>query len=351
MRAIQIVAFKGPEGLRLGEVARPKPRAGEVLVRVVYCGVNPVDRSQATGRWQWVTLPHTPGSEIAGIVEEVGEGVAGVGPGDRVAVAFRVFCGRCDPCLQGRDEACVADPRSAEAPIMVGLPSEGGFADYVIAPACNALLVPPGVSLEAACVATLDGVTAWHEIERADLRAGEHVLVTGATGGLGTLFIQMAKLRGAIVYALSGTAALTSTLKDLGADEVIVRGTEDVVQRVHDLTDGSGVQVVLDSLGGGMLSQNLACLAPLGRLAFCGILTGATAEVNLASFYARQLQLVGSTGGSRRDLRQVLDAMARGAVKPIVWRHFPLQDAAEAMEALSKPGRLGKVLLDVSPAP
>ena len=347
MRAMQIATFDGPDGLRATEVARPTPKPDEVLVRVYHCGVNPVDRSQTLGRWPWLALPHVPGSEISGVVEEVGALVSHVRPGTPVAVAFRVFCGRCHYCLRGREEACTADPRSANAPIMVGLPSEGGYAEFVIAPGQNVLPIPGEVTLEAASVATLDGVTAWHETDRAGIETGDHVLVTGATGGLGTFFVQIAKLRGAVVYALTGRPDTADRLRQLGADAVIDRHSHDVVRQLRDLTGGRGVDAILDATGAGSFGANMQALAPLGRLVICGILAGATAEINLAPFYAQQQQIIGSTGGSRRELEALLDAIARGKVQPVIWRHFPLDQAADAMRALDDPQRFGKVVLDV----
>lgn len=350
MRAVQITAFSGPEGLRSGDVPRPTPRADEVLVRVARCGVNPVDRSQATGRWPWLTLPHIPGSEISGVVEEVGALAGPVQPGQRVAVVLRIFCGRCHYCLHGHEEACNADPRSANAPIMVGLPSEGGYADYLVVPGRNVLPIPDHLDFDAACVATLDGITAWHETERAGVGPGSRVLVTGATGGLGTFFLQIAKLRGAVVYAVTGRSETAARLRELGADEVIDRTREDVAARARELTDGRGVDAVLDATGAAMFATNLKALAPLGRLVICGILGGADAQLNLAPFYAQQQQVIGSTGGSRRDLEALLDAMGLGRVKPVIWRHFPLEQAAEAMRSLDDKERFGKVVLDVGQA-
>jgi NADPH:quinone reductase-like Zn-dependent oxidoreductase len=231
---------------------------------------------------------------------------------------------------------------------MIGLPGNGGYAEYVTVPATNAIPLPNTLSLADACVATLDGVTAWHEIERARLHVGERALVTGATGGLGTFFIQMAHQRGAIVYALTGKPEMASKLRNLGAQEVIIRGQENLPDRILQFTQGQGVNVVLDSLGGTMIPTALACLAPRGRLAYCGILTGATTEINLATFYTKQLELIGSTGGSRKDLQQILNAIAQKKITTNIWRQYSLEEASAAIQALNDPARFGKIILAIS---
>lgn len=348
MKAVQIVAFGGPEHLAYREVATPEPGPGEVRIRVARCGVNPVDRSQVLGRWPWLALPHTPGSEIAGTVDALGPGVDGVRPGERVAVALRLFCNRCHYCLRGQEQLCMADPRTRTAPAIPGAFTEGGYAEYTVIPALNAIPVPEALDDDRACVAALDGLTAWHMVDRARVGAGDHVLVVGASGGLGTLFLQMVARRGAVAHAVTGSMANADHLRAFGAATVTDRSAVDVAAAARDLTDGRGMDVVLDPTGAASWVSSLGALARGGRYATCGILTGAEVTLNLAPFYAQEHEVIGSTGGTRRDLVECMAAMARGEIRVPVHARFPLAAAADAMRALGDPGRLGKVLLDVA---
>ena len=347
MKAMQITAFGGPEHLHLADIPTPEPGAGEVRIRVTRCGVNPVDRSQVLGRWTWLQLPHIPGSEILGVVDKLGPGVSTVNVGQRVGVALRLFCNQCHYCLRGQEQLCMADPRTTVSPAIPGAFTEGGYAEYTIVPALNAIPVPAEVDDDSACAATLDGVTAWHMIERARIAAGDRVLVVGASGGLGTLFLQLVRQRGAAPVAVTGNMAHFAAFLDLGAETVIDRTAGNVVDEVRRLTDGRGMDVVLDPTGAASWTASIGALARGGRYVTCGILTGAEVTLNLAPFYAQEQEVIGSTGGSRRDLVDCFDAIARGTFKFPIHARYPLSGAADAMRALSDPSRLGKVLLEI----
>jgi NADPH:quinone reductase-like Zn-dependent oxidoreductase len=304
MQAWQFVAFGGPEALELREVERPAPGPGEALVRVTHCGVNPIDRSVGAGRFPWRSLPHTPGAEIVGVVEALGLGITAAAPpvGAPIALAFRIFCGQCHYCLLGREEACTADPHGASAPVAFGVTAPGGWAEYVVAPAKNCLPLPAGLAADAACTAVVDGTTAWHMVDRARVAPEERVLVVGATGGVGLYALQMARQRGALVAAVAGGAEKAAALREFGADLVLDRGRDDVVAGVRAWTGGRGVDVAIDPVGAATWDATLAALAPLGRYATCGVLTGADVKLDLAPLYAQEQMIVGSTGGTRADL-------------------------------------------------
>lgn len=354
MRVQQFDRFSDPDVLHGADVRVPKAGPNDVVVRVAYCGVNPLDRGIILGRFQWLSLPHVPGSEIAGTVVAVGSEVESqrLMPrvGDRVAVSFRLFCGRCSYCRSGREDACDFDPHSSTAPYAVGLQSPGGYAEYVRVPALNALPAPDELPLRDAACAALDGMTAWHLVERSRLRSGETALVIGASGGIGLFVTQIAHLFGASVIAVTGhSAEEQDTLRTLRADVVIDRTREDIAARVKELTGGRGVDVVFDPVGAATWDTSMASLAHLGRYVTCGVLTGAQVQLNLAPMYASQHEIIGSTGGTRGELTTLLQEMAAGRIQADVWREFPLDQAPQAVAALSDERRIGKVLLAVNP--
>jgi NADPH:quinone reductase-like Zn-dependent oxidoreductase len=346
VKSWQYAEFGGPEKLTRLESETPAPGAGEVRLRVAYCGVNPVDMSTMRGRFANLPLPHTPGCEVAGVVDAVGPGVESPPVGTRVAVAFRRYCDRCYSCLRGREIEGSTYLSEPGLPIL-GVQTNGGFAEYLVIPARNAIPVPAGLSLAQACAAALDGATARHLVDRAGVRAGENVLVVGATGGIGTYGVQFAARRGATVWALARGAEAAERLRALGAAAVIDREQEDVNARIRELSAGRGVDVALDPLGAVTWPMSIAALAQGGRYATCGVLTGAQVTLDLGPFYNRQQQIIGSTGGSRGDLAETLAATVSGQVEGMIWRTYPLDEAPQAMAALSDPGRLGKVLLEI----
>ncbi|HMA33469.1 MAG TPA: alcohol dehydrogenase catalytic domain-containing protein [Chloroflexia bacterium] len=349
MKAWQYPEFGGVEKLALVDIARPQPGAGDVLVRVVYCGVNPIDLSTMRGRFAALSLPHTPGTEVAGIVEELGAGVTGLALGQPVVVAFRLFCDHCTNCLRGREIDCLT-MLAAPTPPIWGVLTPGGFAEYALVPARNLVAIPPDLPDDQACSAGVDGATAYHLVDRAGVAAGERVLVVGATGGVGAYAVQFAALRGATVWALGRGPEAAARLRIWGAAEVLDRDKDDIPARIQELSDGYGVDVALDPLGAATWPLSTGALAQGGRYATCGVLTGPQVTLDLNRLYNRQQQIIGATGASRGDLAAALTALAAGRVGAPIWRTYLLDEAPAALTALGEPGRIGKVLVAVGAA-
>lgn len=339
--------YGGPDVVEIVDTADPCPVAGEAIVRVQRCGVNPIDRTSIAGRFgESLRLPHIPGNEIVGAVEAYGPDTTGPETGTRVAVSFRLFCGACRFCRAGDETACVRQLPGTPSLQVVGLATEGGYAELVVVPAENLIAVPDGVDADQAACATLCGATARHLLERVKIRKRDRVLVVGSSGGVGIFAMQLARSRGAKVIAVTSGKAKAHALKELGAEHVIDREDGPYAEQAREITDGEGVDVVVDPLGSATFEQSLAALGRKGRYATCGILTGAQASLDLAPFYMNQQQIIGSSTASRKDLTAVLEQLAAGTIYCPIHASFPLEQAGAALATLDDPQRLGKVLLE-----
>jgi putative PIG3 family NAD(P)H quinone oxidoreductase len=319
MRVIEIAGHGGPDVLRVVERPVPAPREGEVLIRVTAAGVNRPDIMQRMGKY-----PPPPGaSDIPGL-EVSGEIVAGLS--------------------------------SAVGRHVCALVSGGGYAEYCAAPLEQCLPVPSTISEAHAAAIPETFFTVWTNLfERAKLKAGERVLVHGGTSGIGTTAIQLAAARGATVYATAGSAEKVASCAGLGAVRAINHQTEDFVAAVKDATDGEGVDVVLDIVGGDYAARNLECLRMNGRLVQIGLIAGSKTTIDLRPVLQRRLTITGSTlrprsvaekGAIARGLeREVWPLFQRGTVRPIVHAEFPLARAADAHRELEAGRVIGKLVL------
>jgi len=339
--AVRFHQYGGIEELRYETVPDPQPAPGEVLIRVRACGLNHIDVMLRSGRLRFPgqqPLPHTLGMEVAGEVVQVGDGVRRFRPGDRV-LAAAVTCGQCRYCRLGRETLC-------ESRQMLGTHLPGGYAEYVTISERGVIPIPDEVSFEQAAASRTAFGTAWHLlIERGRLHAGETVLINSASSGIGTAGIQIARLAGARVIATTSTEEKAERLRSLGADEVIVYTRQDVVEEVRRLTDGMGVDLVFEAVGGEVMSQSLACLAKGGRLAVCGAIQSDRTSVNVIHLFSRELEIIGSTGSTSLEVHHVLRLVAQGKLRPVIDRVLPLAEAPYA-HSLMETGRIfGKILL------
>jgi len=343
MRAWQLEGFGGPERLRLTDRPNAPLAPGEVRVRVAWVGINPVDRSVVSGRFSFIPLPFTPGAEIVGTIEEGGNASARFDTGRPVAILPTLSCGRCRYCQRGEESACLANTHMDSSPHIIGVSRPGGWAEFVDVPSRNAVPLPRNLPLRDAVGFPVTATTAHHMLRRARAVVGEWVLVMGASGGVGTMAVQIARALGALVISVTGEDAHVPRLRDLGANHVINRAREDVVARVREITEGIGADVVIDPLGAATLSLSLSCLAPLGRLVSCGILTGTRAEIDMLRHYSRQLEYLGSTTGSRVDLEIPLRLASEGKIRTELFQEIPFESIPQGVQKLGERGRLGKL--------
>lgn len=341
MKAVRIHAHGGPEVLRWETVPDPVPQAHEVLVRVRACALNHLDLWNRKGLPRpMVQLPRILGSDIAGEVVDAGTLVDDVQPGDAVMVNPGVSCGHCRHCLGGRDNQC---PRYH----LFGAGRDGGYAQLVAVPRANIVPKPEHLSFAEAAAVPLVFLTAWHMlVTRAQVRPGEDVFVWGASSGVGSAAIQIAKLLGARVIAATRGVKKAAKARELGADAVVDYTAEDVLQAVRAFTDGRGVDVVFEHVGQATWAASIKMLARAGRLVTCGNTSGWEAQTDIRYVFAKQLSILGSYMGSKGELLELLPWVAAGRLRPVVHGVFPLAEAAEAHRVLEAQAQFGKIVLE-----
>jgi NADPH:quinone reductase-like Zn-dependent oxidoreductase len=284
-------------------------------------------------------LPHIPGSDIAGVVAKTGPNVTRIAEGQKVLLAPGVSCGKCTACLAGLDNQCAQFTN-------LGYLIDGGCAELVRCPEVNCFAFPENLSFEEAAAVPLVFQTAWHMlVTRAQMKAGEEVLILGAGSGVGSAAIQIAKMFGCRVIATGGSEAKLSRARELGADETINHKTQKIKDEVRRITGKRGVDVVFEHVGTATWDDSVASLARGGRLVTCGATTGFDAKIDLRFLFSRQLSILGSYMGTKAEFATVLKLMAAGTLKPVVDRIFPLAECATAHRYLEAGEQFGKVVM------
>ncbi|MBH0176677.1 MAG: zinc-binding dehydrogenase [Nitrospira sp.] len=342
MNAVVFKEHGGPEKLSYEDLPIPTIGSGEVLVRVKACALNHLDIWIRQGNPAYpIPLPHVSGSDIAGVVEQVGAQVEGVTVGARVFVSPGLSCWTCENCLAGRDNLCSTFG-------IIGAKTHGGYAEYVKVPFRNVLPMPENLTFEQAAAFPLVSVTASHMLfALAGLQHGETVLIMGAGSGVGSMAVQLAKLAGARVITTVGSDEKIPKAVVLGADAVINHGKEKVAERVKLLTEGKGVDVVIEHIGQEVWETCMASLAKGGRLITCGATTGSEVKLDLRYVYSRQFTIKGSYMGTRAELVKVSELMGQKRLIPVIDRTYPLQEARAAQELMLSRKFFGKIMLTV----
>jgi NADPH:quinone reductase-like Zn-dependent oxidoreductase len=341
MHAVRFHRHGGPEVLRYEEVPDPQPRPGEALVRVRACALNHLDLWERRGLPRvTIPLPHIPGSDVAG--EVVSAPASDLGSGSRVMLQPGMSCGRCQACLEGRDNEC---PRYE---VLGSLNHPGGYAEYVTVPLQNLVPIPDDIDFVRAAAFPLTFLTAWHMLVAcAGLKRGEDVLVLAAGSGVGQAAIQTARILGARVFATAGSNEKRERARALGAYDVIDHHRQDVADEIRRMTNNRGVDVVIEHVGEATWAGSMRSLARGGRLVTCGATTGANGAVNLQALFAKQLTVRGAYMGTKGELWRAARLFFAGQLNPVVDRTFPLKDAAQAQRRLEDSAQFGKIVLEV----
>ncbi|MEZ4402460.1 MAG: zinc-binding dehydrogenase [Kofleriaceae bacterium] len=344
MRAIVLHDHGGPGVLTAAELARPEPGPGQVRVAIAAVALNHLDLWVRRGGPAFhLEYPHRLGSDIVGTVAALGPGVDDVVVGTKVVVQPGLACGVCAACLAGHDNLC-------RRYRILGENAQGGYAEAICVPRVNLAPYPERLSWTEAAAAILPFLTAWQMVVRkGQVGPGTTVLVHGGGSGVGVAAIQIAKLHGAEVITTVGDDAKLAPARALGADVVVNYRTADFAQAVRAHTGKRGVDVVIEHVGGQVFEQSIRAVRAGGRIVTCGATAGFSPAVDLRHVFFRQLEILGSTMGSKGDLLAVLDHVAAGRLRPVVHAVLPLAAAADGHRLLEARQAFGKVVLEVAP--
>jgi len=343
MRAIYLESHGTPESVAVGERPTPEPAPSEVRIQVKCAAFNRVDlymRSGGAGITH--SLPLILGVDGVGVVDALGDGVTDLTKGDRVLIYPARYSDFSEFSRRGDQMLCTHCR-------VVGEHIDGTFAEYICIPAVNAFPIADTLSFEHAAVLPTAYLTAWRMVmTRAKLKPTETVLIHGVGGGASCSSMQFAKLVGARVIVTSSSDEKLKRAKTLGADEGINYRNEDVLKRVQKLTDGRGVDVVVENVGEATWSTSLKALVRGGRIVICGATTGANPSADLQRIFIRQLSVIGSTLGNHEEFRALILAAERKQFVPVVDKIYPFEQVHQALERLDKGEQFGKLVLRVS---
>lgn len=328
MKAVVFERVGGPEVLQLRDIPVPKPAPGQVLIRVRACALNLLDYYLRIEDDSEMPMPHVLGSDIAGEVVQAGPGVTGWSEGDAVIVAAAI-------------------ERPGDRPHIVGYQTQGGYAQFAVVPAKNLLRKPAVLSFEQAASLPLAYVTAFRQaVTHGRVQRDDVVLVTGASGGVGSACVQICKAFGAFVVGTTGSEEKVNQLRSSGADAVVVQ-ENGWHTKVAQAGGGRAPTLICDNVGGTTLEQAFSIIAHAGRLVSVGSTTGGEIKIGLSDLFRKEARIIGSYMGTTQELAEVIKLVERGAVKPVVGKVFPLAEAANAHRMMESRKHFGKVVLTI----
>ncbi len=343
MKAAYLTGHGGNEVVTVGERPLPQRAPSEVRVRLHAATLNRVDLyMRDSGAGITHSIPQTMGVDGAGVLDEVGADEPTLRPGQRVLLYPGVACGRCEFCLRGDDVLCTRYQ-------LLGEHRDGTFAEYVCAPARNAVPLPDDWSFAEGAALGVNHLTAWRMlVTQACLQPWETVLVFGIGGGVSLAGLQLAKALGARVIVTSRHPAKLAAARALGADHVIDSSQEDVAKAALAATGGRGVDVVFENVGEAVWPAAMKALVRGGRLVTCGATSGDQPGADLRRLFIRQLQVLGSTLGNLSELHDLLAFCQRHGVRPVIEQSYALDDVHAALSRLESGEQFGKIALAIA---
>jgi NADPH:quinone reductase-like Zn-dependent oxidoreductase len=328
--------------IQIADVPEPQLGEGQVLIRVHASAFNhlelwalhgPIDESYHFPMWT--------GSDVSGVIERLASDVSGWSVGDAVVVNPSLSCGTCPRCLEGEVSQC-------DGYDILGSSGNGGNAEYVVANADKLLRMPAGFSFIKAAAAPLAYQTGWRAVvTRAKVQPGEDVLVLGASGGVAVAAIQICKMTGARVFAITSSEEKMQKVRQLGADFALNRNNSNPFDEVRRLTRGRGVDLVIENTGAATWSDSQNILCKAGRIVTYGRTTGRQANLNLSLLFWNEQTHIGSTMGSLKDFKTVMEHIFSGMVDPVIDSVYPLEAAREAYAHYERGEQFGKIVLQV----
>jgi NADPH:quinone reductase-like Zn-dependent oxidoreductase len=340
VRAVVFHEFGGPDVLRLEDLETPSPGPGEVLIDVLACALNHLDVDVREGVSRFpVELPFVPGVEVVGRIAAVGDGVEDWRVGERVLPFLMATCGECRFCRSGRETLCTAAD-------FISFATSGGYAEQLVCSTRHLMRVPDELPDEAAAAVQIAFGTAWHMLfARGRLRIGETVMINSVGSGIGSAAVQLAHLAGATVIGNASSDEKLARAAELGMDHGINHATQDVVEEVMRITDGRGVDLVYEHVGGKLFQAGLDSLDKDGRLVICGGHSGEVVPFDIIPFFRMQRSVIGSFTYTRDEVERCLELARQGKIVPLVHEVFPLEQAAEAMAMMERREQFGKIVL------
>ncbi len=340
---MRAVIFRQPGDVNVlewAEMPMPLLEDDEVLVEVKACALNHLDLWVRKGLPAAIPMPHIGGCEVVGVVAEAGRSVSGWSTGQRVMIAPGLMPRQpTEWTSRGLDHV---DPDYR----IHGYHTQGGLAQFSKARAADLIAMSDAWSFTDWAAVPLTFMTAWNMLhQRANIRSGDDVLIMGASSGVGVAGIQIAKLAGARVFAVAGSAEKLLKAEQLGADVLINYNEQDLAKEVMHQTDRRGVDIVFEHVGLALWPMAMKCLARNGRLVTCGATTGPKVEIDLRFFFTRQIVVSGAYMGSRHDLLECLKLIDRRQLRPVVDRVFPLQETAAAQTCMEQRQMFGKIVV------